>query len=90
MLHTTLSMEQIAKRGEELYEASIRRNVEIEFDGKIVAIDVDSGDYEVDDTTLPAVDRLKIRQPDAGVYILRIGHDAGYTFHGLYSKRAKH
>lgn len=89
MPHTTLSKEQIAQRGEELYESSIRCKVEAEFDGKILAIDVDTGAYEIDDTTLPAVDRLKIRQPGAEVYVLRIGHDAVYTFHGLSSKRAK-
>ena len=90
MPNTTLSKEEIARRGEELYETSIRGCVEAEFDGKIVAIDVDSGDYEVDETTLSAVDRLANRRPGAEVYVLRIGHDAVYTFHGLSSKRTKH
>lgn len=89
MPQTKYSKEEIARRGEELYEQSIRPKVEAEFDGKILAIDIDSGDYEIDDTTLPAVDRLRLRHPDAEIYVLRIGHDAVYSFHGLPSKRTK-
>jgi hypothetical protein len=35
------------------------------------------------------VDRLRLRHPDAEIYILRIGHDAVYSFHGFPSKRPK-
>ncbi len=89
MPHTKYSKEEVAQRGEELYAKSIRSKVESEFDGKILAIDIGSGDYEIDDTTLPAVDRLRLRHSDAEVYILRIGHDVVYSFHGLPSQRAK-
>jgi hypothetical protein len=89
VLPTKYSKEEIARRGEELYEKSIRPQVEAEFDGKILAIDIDSGDYEIDDTTLPAADRLRLQHSDAEIYVLRIGHDTVYSFHGLPSKRAK-
>ncbi len=89
MPQTKYSKEEIARRGEDLYATSIRPKVEAEFDGKILAIDIDSGDYEIDDTTLPAADRLRLRHSDAEIYILRIGHDGVYSFHGLPSKRAK-
>ncbi|MCW3053719.1 MAG: hypothetical protein JWN14_2889 [Chthonomonadales bacterium] len=83
MRQTQNSKEEIAQRGEELYTKSIRSKVEGEFDGKILAIDIYSGDYEIDDTTLPAVDRLCLRRSDAEIYILRIGHDVVYGFRGL-------
>jgi hypothetical protein len=89
MPQTQYSKEEVARRGEELYETSIRPKVEAEFDGKILAVDIGSGDYEVDDKTLPAVDRLRLRHPAAEIYILRIGHDAVYSFHGFPSKRPK-
>jgi hypothetical protein len=89
MPQTKYSKEEIAQCGEELYEKSIRSKVEAEFDGKILAIDIGSGDYEIDGTTLAAVDRLRLRHSDAEIYILRIGHDAVYSFHGLPSKRLK-
>ena len=89
MPQTKYSKEEVARRGEELYEKSIRPKVEVEFDGKILAIDICSGDYEIDNTTLPAVDRLRLRHSDAEIYILRIGHEVVYSFQGLPSKRAK-
>ena len=58
------SKEEIVRRGEELYEKSIRPKVEEDFDGKILAIAVkDSGDYEINNTSLRAADRLRLRQP---------------------------
>ncbi len=89
MPQTKYTKEEIARRGEEIYENSIRSQVEAEFDGKILAVDIGSGDYEIDDTTLPAADRLRLRHSDAEIYILRIGYDAVYSFHGLPSRRTK-
>lgn len=89
MPRTESIKEGIARRGEAMYEDGIRRQVETEFSGKILAIDVNSGDYEIDETTLPAADRLRLRHPEAEVYVLRIGHNAVYSFHGLPSMRAK-
>ena len=89
MSHKTYSREEIARRGEELYDECIRPKVESEFDGKIVAIDIGSGDYETDDTTLPAVDRLRVRHSEAEIYVKRIGHESVYTFHGLPLRRSK-
>jgi hypothetical protein len=77
---TKLSKEEIARRGDELYESSIRPQVETDSDENIVAIDIDSGDYEIGSSILPAVDRLRARQPDAEPYIMRIGRDVVYGF----------
>src|SRR5258708_92939 len=88
MPQTKISKEEIARRGEELYENSIRPKVEAEFDGNILAIDVDSGDYEIDNSILPAVDRLRLRHPNAEPYTIRIGHDVVYGFNGVTPKRA--
>jgi hypothetical protein len=41
--------------------------------GKIVAIDVDSTDYEVGTDVLDTAHRLRARRPDAQVYLLRVG-----------------
>jgi|GEM_PF-561410 len=57
--------EELARRGKELYESQIRQQVEANHFGKIVAIDVETGIFEVDDDTLVASDRLLERCPDA-------------------------
>ena len=74
------SKEEMARRGQELYETVIQRQVEAGNDGKIVAIDIETGEFEVSDTVMAATDRLFERQPDAQPWTLRIGHSAVYHF----------
>ncbi|NEQ98122.1 MAG: hypothetical protein F6K30_15620 [Cyanothece sp. SIO2G6] len=68
--------EEIAQRGQALYEAGIRQQVEAGNEGKIVAIDIETGDFEMDETIVPATNRLFERHPDAQPWVLRIGHRA--------------
>ncbi len=68
------SKEELGQRGQALYETQIRQQVETNNHGKIVAIDIESGDFEVDEDTLVASDRLLERQPDAQTWFIRIGH----------------
>jgi hypothetical protein len=70
------SKEELSQRGKALYESQIRSQVEADNHGKIVAIDIESGDFEVDEDTLVASDRLLLRHPDAQTWFIRIGHRA--------------
>jgi hypothetical protein len=70
------SKEELARRGQELYESGIRQQVEAGNEGKIVAIDIETGNFEVDETIVPATDRLFARNPDAQPWVIRIGHRA--------------
>ncbi len=72
--------EEHARRGQEMYEQKIRAAVEAGNDGKIIAIDVDSGAFEVAKTMLEACDRLLLTYPDAQIWCVRIGHDAVHRF----------
>lgn len=74
------SKEELARRGQELYESGIRQQVEAGNEDKIVAIDIETGEFEVDETLMGATDRLFERQPDAQPWTLRIGHGAVYHF----------
>lgn len=76
------SKEEIARRGQELYESEIRQQVEADNEGKIVAIDIETGTFEVADRVLPATQRLFERYPDAQPWIIRIGHDTVYHLGG--------
>jgi hypothetical protein len=83
MSHSRYSSEEINRRGKELYEQSIRRKVETEDNiGKILSIDIETGDYEIGDDLLQTGDRLLARHPGAAIYGLRIGHKAVYTLGG--------
>jgi hypothetical protein len=68
--------EELADRGQKLYEAGIRQQVEAGNQGKIVAIDIESGDFEVDDNVVPATNRLFERYPNAQPWVIRIGYRA--------------
>jgi hypothetical protein len=57
--------------------------------GKIIAIDVDTGDYEIDRDGLTASKRLRARHPDAVILGLRIGYDAVEAFGGAALRPAK-
>ena len=70
------SKEEFARRGDEIYESQVRPQVEEGNYGKIVAIDIETGAFEVADDILPATDRLFERVPDAQPWIVRIGHRA--------------
>jgi hypothetical protein len=67
------SKEEHARRGIELYEHQIRSEVEAGNHGKIVAIDIDSGDFEVAEEAIAACDHLLARCPDAQIWCVRIG-----------------
>ena len=46
--------------------------------GKFVAIDVGSGDYEIDEDDYAAVARLRSRKPAADVWLMRAGYPTTY------------
>ena len=74
------SKEEFARRGDEIYESQVRSQVEESNYGKIVAIDIETGSFEVADTPMVAVDRLYEREPDAQPWVIRIGHRAVFRF----------
>ncbi|BAU12950.1 hypothetical protein LEP3755_34860 [Leptolyngbya sp. NIES-3755] len=68
--------EEIARRGRDLYEMQVRSQVEEGNHGKIVAIDIETGAYEVAKDSLTASDQLLAHHPDAQIWFVRIGHRA--------------
>jgi hypothetical protein len=72
--------EEHARRGTALYERQMRSQVEAGIHGKVVAIDVDTGTFEVAENTLAAAQRLLTRQPDAQIWCVRSGYPAVHRF----------
>ena len=69
---------EMGRRGQALYDQTIRAQVEAENRGKFLILDVNSGDYEIDAEDLIASKRLLARRPDAALYGVRVGHRAAY------------
>jgi hypothetical protein len=74
------SKEEFAQRGNTIYETQVRSQVEDGNYGKIVAIDIETGAFEVADTPILAVDRLYEQYPDAQPWVIRIGYRSVYRF----------
>lgn len=78
------SKEEFARLGEEIYERDILPKLSAEDEGKAVAIEVETGDYEVDRDEIAAGDRLRARHPDALFWFRRVGsrHFYRFGYHG--------
>lgn len=69
-----------ARLGTEIYEQRVSSQLSADQFGKIVAIDVESGEFEVADQTVAAAQRLMARRPDAQIWFVRIGHQGVHRF----------
>ena len=67
--------EVFARMGDEIYENKVRPLVEEGNKGKIVAIDIETGDYAVDKNTLYASRQLIDKNPDAQVWCIRVEYE---------------
>jgi hypothetical protein len=67
------SKEEFAQRGDALYERDVRPLIESDNQGKFVAIDIETGAYEMDTDEIAASDRLLARIPAAQIWVRRIG-----------------
>jgi len=68
--------EEIARRGNALYERDIRPRIERDHHGEFVVIDVDTGQFEVDRDHLAAAKRARAKYPNAPLFALRVGFPA--------------
>lgn len=82
-----LSSEEVAKRANQLYDNEIRQKVETEENiGKMVIIDIETGDYEVDETGLKAAKNLQAKSPYARLFGIRIGYNVAASFGGVMER----
>ena len=87
-----ITPDEAAAIGQEIY-AGIREEMEAKHWGKLVVIDVHSGDYEVGEflsrhSELAITNRLIERRPDAQMWVKLVGYPAPYYMkpgrRGLY------
>ena len=70
--------EELARLGGQIFDQQVQPALKPTDNGKFVAIDVDVGDYEIDEDDYTAVLRLKSRSPDAEVWLARAGFPTTY------------
>jgi hypothetical protein len=65
--------DKFARRGEELYCRLILPQLSNDDTGRFVALDIESGEYEIDDDQVEASLRLRRRLPESQTWLQRIG-----------------
>ena len=73
------SPEEMARLGNQIYRRDIRDKVMPQHKGKFLVLDIESGDYEMDEDDLSAEEILRARRPDGIFFGLRIGYTSAYT-----------
>ena len=74
--------EEFSRRGEDIFESEVAAKVQGEDPEKYVAIDIETGDYEVDPEMLDAILRLRSRRPEAQVWTRKVGSRYAMHFGG--------
>jgi hypothetical protein len=74
-------MSELHDKGEHIYNTKILPQLSIDkLKGKIVAIEIKSADYFIEDTVLKAVMLGRKRYPQQKFYCKRIGYRAVYSY----------
>jgi hypothetical protein len=76
------SKEEFAKRGDAIFDNDIRPHLKGHNDDDFVAIDIESGAYEIDASEIAACDRLRARVPDAQIWLRKVGSPYARHFGG--------
>jgi hypothetical protein len=76
-------IKELAQRGDAIFEREISPRLGPGDDGKFVAIDIETGDYEVDAKELAASLRLRDRIPDVQIWLRRVGSRYPHRFGSL-------
>jgi hypothetical protein len=71
------SKEEFARRGNEIFEREVHPRLSAQDDGKFVAIDIETGAFEIDADEIAASHRLLARNPEVQIWFRLVG--APYT-----------
>ncbi|HVS38875.1 MAG TPA: hypothetical protein VMS17_25180 [Gemmataceae bacterium] len=76
------SKEEFARRGDAIYEKDILPKLTAKDVGKFLAIDIETGAYEIAADERKAGDKLRGRLPEAQIWMVRIGYASTHRFGG--------
>jgi hypothetical protein len=80
------SSEEFSRRGQEIYDREVRPALRPEDEDKFVAIDIESGAYEINGNDYAATERLLTRHPHAQIWLARVGQRAAYRIGGAFAR----
>ena len=81
------SVEEVAAQATQLYTNGVQQKVETPDNiGKMLTIDIETGDYHIDKNGVEGMMLLKTKRPTARLFTLRIGYSGAFCFGGLDGK----
>ncbi|EKE21582.1 MAG: hypothetical protein ACD_7C00182G0001 [uncultured bacterium] len=80
-----VNTQEIARKGEEIYQKELKEKLEKEYFGKFVAIEVEYGEYFLGETQMEADIKAKNKYPGKIFYTVKIGFPAVITMSRNYS-----
>ena len=78
------TVDEIARLGDDLYERNVLPRMTADDRGRFVAIDVQSGVFEIDADQLTAAHRVLAHSPGAQIWFRRIGSDHVHRLGGRF------
>jgi hypothetical protein len=76
--NTPRTPDELAGLGGDIFDRQVRPTLRPQDNGKFVAIDVVTSDFEIDEDDYAAVARLRARRPAADVWLMRAGYPTTY------------
>jgi hypothetical protein len=76
------TLDELDALGQAIYDRVVKPALGPDDQGKFVAIDVESSDFEIDQDDYSAIMRLRSRRPDADIWLMRAGNRAAYQIGG--------
>jgi hypothetical protein len=74
--------EEFARRGDALVEAKVRPHLTAADKDKFVALDIETGEYELDKNEMKAVERLRKRVADPQIWLVHVTLGYLHSFGG--------
>ncbi|MCG8583781.1 MAG: hypothetical protein MI757_03620 [Pirellulales bacterium] len=83
MPYSDYSTQYVVSRGEVIYMDQLREKLEPGNFGKFLVIDIETGEYEIDESDLAATERALAKHENPVLYGRRIGYPTAYRIGGL-------
>ena len=80
----SLQLDSLSSRANTLFDECIKSQVVNEDPDNFLAIDIESGDYEIAADDLTPGEILRARHQNAQIFVRRVGDEAVYTVGGGY------
>lgn len=80
MIKPRYTLDELGRLGDAAYDREVAPRITPEDMGRFVAIDVETGEYEIDAEAIVAINRLLERNPGAQSWLRRVGTRYAHTF----------